>query len=48
MAKSLRCRVGLHRWQKKWDHDKGMQIKECQVCGRRLGTGYPPGMGYSP
>ena len=45
MGKPLRCRVGLHRWQKKWDHETSTHYKECSTCGLRTGTGWPGTIG---
>ena len=52
MGKPLRCYVGLHRWEDKYDHERSMRVKECQLCGKRIaksiappnvGGGGPPG-----
>ena len=36
MAKQIRCVAGLHRWENKWDRERSMAIKECQLCGKRI------------
>jgi hypothetical protein len=36
VAKSIRCRLGMHRWVNKWDHERSLAIKECQLCGNRI------------
>ena len=43
MAKRLRCRLGLHRWRKVYDHERDMEQKECRECGKQLGTSWPGG-----
>jgi hypothetical protein len=51
MATALRCRFGIHKWQKKWDNRNHAHIKECDLCGKRTMGGLPfstfPGGGAS-
>jgi hypothetical protein len=42
MAESIRCRVGLHSWQKKWDTKRREPIRECRRCGLRVVSAVPP------
>lgn len=44
MAKPFRCRIGLHRFKKVWDHERQAHFKQCTSCGRRLGLGMPGGV----
>jgi hypothetical protein len=50
MATPLRCRFGIHKWQKVWDHRKHAHIKKCALCDKRV-AGLPfstfPGGGAS-
>ena len=41
MGKRLRCRVGLHRWQRTFDDDRKMRVKVCRLCGMRMSQGWP-------
>jgi len=45
MGKPIHCRVGFHKWQKKWDHERSANYKECSLCGTKLGTGWPGTIG---
>lgn len=47
MSKSLRCLLGFHKWQKKWDHEMAAHIKQCSLCDKRIGTGWPTHIGGS-
>ena len=47
MSKPFRCWVGLHRWAEKYDRERSMRIKECEVCGMRLAKGIPPNTGHA-
>jgi hypothetical protein len=48
MGKQIRCRVGLHQWANKWDNERGMAVKECQRCDKRIAKGVPPNTGRAP
>jgi hypothetical protein len=39
MGKQIPCRLGLHQWANKWDHERSMAIKECQLCDKRIVKG---------
>ncbi len=38
MAEPIKCRLGLHSWQEKYDHRKALAYR-CRECGKRMGTG---------
>jgi hypothetical protein len=40
MAKPIKCRVGLHSWQRKYDYRMALTYR-CRECGKRMGTGGP-------
>ena len=43
MAKSLRCRIGMHRWRIERDY-QGKRYRECRDCGAVSGSSMtPPG-----
>ena len=48
MAKQFRCWVGRHQWVNKWDHERSMAIKECQLCDKRMLRGNPPTLAGRP
>jgi hypothetical protein len=48
MSKPLRCWVGMHRWVNKYDRERSMPIKECELCGTRLAKGVPPNTSRAP
>ena len=48
MGKGMRCRLGLHRWANRWDHERSMAIKECELCGSRIAKGIPSNTSGAP
>ena len=45
MTKPLRCRVGLHDWREKYDHETAKPFRECAACGKRMSKGWPATLG---
>ena len=43
---ALRCRFGLHRWKKRFNHETSSTYKGCTECGKRMGTGWPQTGGW--
>ena len=39
VAKSIRCRLGFHRWHKEYDKERSIVVKVCQDCEKRMSTG---------